>query len=499
MSVEDLSEVHTVHFPEKLSRRWLPRATSEWFALIILWLCYMNVSKFYGNVRLFAALAIVVLITPLTYGRVYATVGIVYDWYIKFVLKDVLYKANDHSLRARLRLPPPIPGIIDAIEEVGLQHNKDADTDTVYIFGDGSALLSKSFEEQSHFYRQVEAMIRLLAASHKLNIGIGWQFKNRPLDQRKLDQRLYANLHPDVAAPVALDPERPFGPLTRDEATNLALHNVQQERFVQQMENEAHVLEAMVLTIKRSPKLKAAAKSQELSYQEEARLPVLKLTRMAVQTLARLGVRNPRVASAADLKRNIRTSHDVFTLDEYFDLSPEAQLAPRWYSPQSGIVVKHDACRVDETWHATVMITGGASSMPFWQLRMLFGANVEWLSVAAPSETVSYRDEYLLINWFLTPGSIAIRGGLGQVRSGEAGLARERAREERQRRLYYSRWAQHITIVASVAADSYDEVIDQVDKLSSHIRYWGFDCVQIKGRRRQIPAMWTATTCCNLL
>jgi hypothetical protein len=500
MSVSSPSEgVYAVAFPEKLSRRWLPRNVSEWIMFVILGLAYMNVSKFYPDYRILAAVAALTLVTPLLYERVYATIGVLQDLYIKYILKDVLHEAGDTSFRARLRPAVPIPGIVDALDKDGLLYDEDADSDYAYVLGDGSDLLSKSFEEQGAIYQKVASMIRSLASSYKLDVGIGWLLLVRPLDQRQLDLRMQHNLHPGVYSPVALDPKRPIGPLTRDEATNLELHKVQQDRYQEQMDNEADVTMALVLNIKRPAALKAAAKKEEIDYREEARLPIRQLLTQAIESLGSIGVENPRVVSADDLKRMQRKSHDVFTLDEYYALSPEEQLDPRNYGPQDKIVVKHDACLVGDTWSASVMISGGPAEMPLYVLRDMFSARVEWLSFGAPSETTSFRNEYTFINFVLTPFSIAIRGGFGIVRSSEGGLAKERSREERQRHLYYTRWSQRIAMVLSAHAASYDEVVEEARRLEARARELGLSSVRIKGRRRQLRALWTATTCCKLL
>ncbi len=401
---EPQQDVPVTVIPQSVSKPFLRQSRADLIVLVILGI-YVFVAVFRGGFwgMLLSIPVSAYLIWPLDFGKRYYVYweNLVVSWWIRVVLEGYLYENVNHpdyvprpvawwrrALKFCIRLRHAFPFRVDWVGNVGLIHHIFNKTDTIGIEGDGSVIGALSLVEQDNRIRIIADEIQRIALTKGLGAKVTTSIMRRPFDKIKDAERVSMSYLPDVFLPearVVLDDfiaslpamtiedwhiavrkegDRLFKAkeISKKELVHLRRHLTLLEEKVAVAEYCSAVPMTMLITLRRSARLAAAARAKggkPIAPGEVLRQDVVRLARLFCQQLEVAGVGSPRILNRQGAEDHLATALYVATLDDYREralnertgeVKPDPNLPV--YHPQVSIRVSNDTFVIDGTGHA---------------------------------------------------------------------------------------------------------------------------------------------------
>ncbi|HVS58591.1 MAG TPA: hypothetical protein VHD60_02505 [Candidatus Saccharimonadales bacterium] len=494
--------------PKNLQRNFLGFTTTDIPVGIVLAVLVVFIAGLYGRmaglVALIAAWACMYRFSD--NGRLYYVVAQrVHDLWISNVRTHLLWEAptgapGRRTLRLRSYLIPLRLSTVEGLDVAAI-HHVGQHTDAVVVAGEGSSVASDALWAQFETHENLAHVIKRVVGiglESSYSVGVSFVWRRRPHDLAGMGKMFLENLHPAVVgAPQNQVLATEHGP---EELRITNLSRVADELFDITAQHGGDVTMASVWTIKRDTHLTAAAKRGSLPKSQLHRLLVAKVAQTAVDGLASCGIVDPYAMDLEDLQHFMRSAWDGKNLVDYHLQTQEGEITTaneaQW--PTERIEAFRDHCLIDGTYHTVLRISNCPSEQLPHFFRELFAINAKWLTVTLVGETVSSRNEEVLLNRII-PIKEAFDEQRGIVHKSSRVLAREEARLERERRLFESRFGQAYNLLIAVSNTDLQTLEDDADEARRKCLTMGLSAKRITGENRQLPALWSATTGINML
>ena len=401
-----------------------------------------------------------------------------------------------------------IPLRVNTLRATALLHDDERKGDMIAIIGEGSGFIAGGIPSQFNALNALAGELGRVCAVQGFATGVSFIFRRRPLNLTRERQQFDRLIHPDIAVPEALLKMARQEPLTALDVRNLRLHNATLEMLEMAVDYTGDVTMALALNIKREKLLaRATARNGSIFSGQLKRLPLSKVSLIALDGLTSWGVANPTILDKDAMHDYLRGAWDVVHLNDYYRglADPEGFEEPidpgRFHWPQHYIEEYEGYCVMDDTYHAVIRLTG----FPEWFLpgmlqELYSNSKVPWRSLALVGDVVSSRREVNTLNYFI-PLLESMDESRQIVYKSTAKQDREdslRAREAHATRAGYT---QSYMGFAAVSGGSKDEIDDGIDNTFRVIRSisGNLDGVRIMPPNLQVRAAITATTGKNLL
>lgn len=534
-------EVPVITGPQQLASPLFRLTLNDGVVLVVLGcLTLLLVQRWDFPGMLLGVINLVWWLWPQDWGRRYAMwADAVYSWWIRNVLQGVLwenpyYEGDDRlSPRGAIRKmlgrlvyrAHPFPYYADRLYEIGLIHR--GDTDTILIAGDGSSISSLELREQAIKLYEFEKEIRRIAAWMDLSAEVGTIIRRRPGNLLEFDAMIGQELFPDVVVPEALvvmqrpenrgktaDELYAEGKLTKQELRDLRLHQINCVEVREELAlNGPGVDMVTTVTIRRSPRLHAAAKRSKYLTEKEVRHErIVRLGQSMLAAAKRASVANPHIFDQEECEDFLRGAWDTVTLQDYYRqrveeaqteevITPEQiseqRRVPLWH-PQIGIYVTSNVAVFDYTNHAVLRVTKMPVEIESDRLDRLFtDMPVQWLSRTMASEPVTGTREYYGLN-FLSALADSLLDSL-TIRIGTRTVRRRQRLADEEERVADEGHIEYFNGYVSIAHEDPEELELLVQEVLSELQVIGCNAQRVKGEARICRAVLTATTSIALL
>lgn len=442
---------------------------------------------------------------------------------ITVVKRGVLWQAprqshNATQRRARLpKRPPPIRlGISGAVTRggmLGLISQPDKKTDNFVVVGHGSNIASQEVQAQSNSLQAFAETIKRVASEVPFPIGVSYVFTRRPMDYTAQNRYITENYDGAITVPEAL--LKPREQWSRVDELNMAVNAHQGELLTMSRVASSDVTMAAVVTVKRHPKWRKAAKTGKLPIKDIDQSPVAQMARSFATDLLGLDVSGARVLNYCDTSDYVHRAWDVVrreqydaarrnggipTTDDRLAMKRNKVISDMYTFPAEHIMAWRDGCVMDGTFHSTIRFTACPElALPTFFMK-LRDQRIRWSSITLCGETLSGRRESIQLTY-----GISLVRAFDQARSR---TYRTPAEQERRSSLEERHVQQHKTgsvlqlynILVSVSADSREQLDMERSRMLAVCRSMkGVKAKVVHGARWQIPALLSATTGVNHL
>lgn len=463
------------------------------------------------------ALLLLALNLRVEWGRLYAELGVrlVIDPYIRLVLRDTLYRADESDgrvrqfLRERRYLPQAfrqvmplevgeicLPSADGLQQSIGVIRPTDYGDVHVVIRGRGSNAMSGGPASSVAFVDTLARAIDGAASMVDGSVGIATGRMSRPVNLSVNDLYMVRNASAlYFADPCDLD-NKTEGVAERIRQFYEALMQTQRDSGV------ADVWRYVVVTLKWTQEVEDAMLGK-LDERRVRNLPIVQLSELMVDALTRAGVIDAVMMSGGELCEMVRASWDVADLQFH-----GARIDPNHtYSlyPEREVVVGSNFIRFDgRSWLSTIRIGGKPAQLDVEAVQELLHSRAvapgTWTSTATVGKVMS-AEAVAKQTVFRRAVRANVRGAFGGRRVVED-PASVRADQEQSA----ATWAMSGASAARcygeyvcVAAATREEMERGRQAVMGNLRAAGFSPTVVTGRARQMRAYLTATLGLNML
>lgn len=485
--------------PDKLSVNYTSlNSLDKWVYLPLLTAGILAAFAFGSEMHGFIAVIIaVMLMYRAPYGRVIHLIVLmlfVEPW-IRLVQHDVVWKSDERQRWWRRKVPA-LSLSVDGIGDIGVIHDKDNGTDVIVITGSGSGIAEADLSAMRAKHLQMAEALKRVTALAGLRIGVSFVYRRRPARIMQTMTMYAETLHPwALTGSGDFDPDSPEAQRIRN------IHKLTMELAELEAGLPCEVVMACVLTLRRQADVRSLAKGKVPGHLRLSRLEITRAAETMCSNLEHIGVSDVRTLDLAGAVSFLRTSWDVSeSLQDWYGqeldgFRTEADIPPPW--PHRRIIRRADHCQVDDSFHATLMVTRVPKEVADSFYHQLHALSAPYLSISAPGESMGGNREYGVLF-----GAIAFEEALVEgtdLRMTPRRARRMAARQDRHHDVEASGVTHAYNLLVGVAANSLEELEEDIARVEQEILVMGLQAQRITGRVWQMPAMWSATTGIPLL